>query len=161
MLLHVHICLKQGDSPTVNPSIPSFPRIPPCIPTIYWSSHFTVGGWKAEEGSLFWFTSNRAQSETLSACGCLRQWEVHVFVNVLQASSCWASTHPEFLASIFSQRNLQSQCVYSLKYGSTINFMSCLCVAINSVEFIHLRNWVTAIIVNKFCLLLISFRRNS
>lgn len=42
-------------SPTVNSSIFPFPSIPPCMSTIYWSSHITVGGCGAEEGSLLWF----------------------------------------------------------------------------------------------------------
>lgn len=29
------------------PTTLSFPRIPPCISTIHWSFHFTVGGWRA------------------------------------------------------------------------------------------------------------------
>lgn len=96
LLLHVCICLTlpRSSSPTVNLSILFSPRIPLCISTIYWSSHFTVGGWRAKEGSLLWFTWTTVQSKTLSACSCLRQWEVHMFVNMLQASSCPPSTHP-------------------------------------------------------------------
>lgn len=96
---------KYEVEPTVNLSILSFPRIPPCISTVYWSFHFTVGGWRAEEGSLLWFTWSRVQSKTLSACGYLRQWKVHVFVDVLQASSCQPST----LHSMFSQKKTYNQ----------------------------------------------------
>lgn len=76
-------CSQVGGPPPVNLSTLSLPRIPPSISTIYWSSHFTVGGWRAEEGSLLWFTWTGVQSKTLSACGCFRQWKVHLSVNVL------------------------------------------------------------------------------
>lgn len=79
--------------------------------------HLTVGGWRPQEGSLLWFTWNRVQSKTLSACSCLRQWEIHVFVNILQDSSC----RPSSLLSIFSQRKLQS--VVIVIGVHVINFM--------------------------------------
>lgn len=64
----------------------SLPRIPPGISTVYWSfiSLWEVG--EQRNKSLLWFTLTGVQSKTLSACGCLRQWEVHVFVNVLHGS---------------------------------------------------------------------------
>lgn len=114
------ICYSQVDvSPAVNLSILSFPRIPACISTVYWSFHFTVGGWRAEEGGLLWFTW--VQSKTLSACGCLRQWEVHVFVHALQASSCRPAAPP----STVSLRGLQSEKLCSLTNSQVVTLMRC------------------------------------